>query len=460
MNRERAETYLRLLAESELRRMTALPAGQPREPRLALVTKALRAAGVIDAGSAEQVGAELDLAIAARPGLSPGVRLGRLTQVQVFPASGSDARSLASPAPPWRVVPVGQVIRGNGLPGDPLLLAYVQTPAGSRFTMAIGMASLHVVPRQLTATDDRGTSYQLHFTGGLTTGVLELRPDPPRGIRWLDLMTASGEPAIRIDLDPPDLPDPPDPPGPHGPLPDIAVTRTATSPGEILLDVIAARILTSTGRSISPSKPEHRDADTTDLRTFVADGPGNVTAALLATGALPPTSPIPGQLAALCERLSIPGHGITARPAVDLPQRWQSMLTRHRRTPRPYQAPGSWATAVAVLPELDGVQITVLGLYEDEPGTMLHILASGVSLEDDWSYARGVRPLPALWIRDSFGHWHVTRTSGTTPWQDTSMVMMWLAIVPPLEAGAAWIDVLAIAPSAEVRARLPLRWQR
>ncbi len=41
---------------------------------------------------------------------------------------------------------------------------------------------------------------------------------------------------------------------------------------------------------------------------------------------------------------------------------------------------------------------------------------------------------------------------------DTGEVMLHPAIVPPLDAGTAWIDVVAASPSAEVRARLPLRW--
>jgi hypothetical protein len=38
-------------------------------------------------------------------------------------------------------------------------------------------------------------------------------------------------------------------------------------------------------------------------------------------------------------------------------------------------------------------------------------------------------------------------------------MMIWLEIIPALEAGAAWIDVLAAGPSAQVQARLPLCWQ-
>ena len=33
-----------------------------------------------------------------------------------------------------------------------------------------------------------------------------------------------------------------------------------------------------------------------------------------------------------------------------------------------------------------------------------------------------------------------------------------LVITPPLEAGTRWTDVVAAGPSAQVRARLPVRW--
>ena len=84
--------------------------------------------------------------------------------------------------------------------------------------------------------------------------------------------------------------------------------------------------------------------------------------------------------------------------------------------------------------------------------------ASGVTPEDDWAYYRGARPLPALWIRDSSGRWHTTRMNGYSLTGDVGEVMLYPAIVPPLDPGTAWIDVLAVGQSAEVRARLPLRW--
>jgi hypothetical protein len=113
---------------------------------------------------------------------------------------------------------------------------------------------------------------------------------------------------------------------------------------------------------------------------------------------------------------------------------------------------------VVELPELDGAQIAILGLHHDEHVTVLHMLVSGVTLEDDWPYGRGVRPLPVLWIRDSSGRWHATGTIDVSPSGNSGEVILWLQIVPPMDRGTAWIDVDATGPSAEVRARLPLCW--
>jgi hypothetical protein len=89
----------------------------------------------------------------------------------------------------------------------------------------------------------------------------------------------------------------------------------------------------------------------------------------------------------------------------------------------------------------------------------MHLLASGVTSEDDWEFARGVIPLPVLWIRDSNGRWHTTRTDGVSPWSDTGVITLWLEIVPPLEHGTAWIEISAAGPSAQARVTLPLSSQ-
>ena len=339
-------------------------------------------------------------------------------------------------------MPVGQVIQIRDDDGrhEFLVVAYLQSAGGARFIMA-GWPF-----RPFTAADDRGASYQVGYRGRPGLAEFVLSPDPAYQIRWLDLITAPGEPVTRIDLD---LQIPP----PH-----VTVTRKQTSPGELMLDVIAARIFSS-GVALPEDNLEQPPAGRADLRAFIGDGPGHIVAALHAAGALPRASPVPGQLAGLCDRLGIPGHGIIAPPAADLPESWRSLLTScHRREPQAGSAPAILAATVVELPELDGAQITILGLHHGERDTIVHTLASGVSLDGDWEYSRGVRPLPVLWIRDSAGRWHATHTTGIGP-GDSGEVVLWLRTVPPLDRGTAWIDVVATGSSAEVRARLPLSWK-
>jgi hypothetical protein len=469
MNRGRAETYLRQLAEAELRRATA-PGALGRGPvgRLPLVAQALIVAGAVDVGTADEIRAELDLALAARyqaAGMTPQA-LARLHGVR-SPRAVTDT-STASRQAPWQVVPVGQVIRiqDGEIHGELGLLAYLRTARGGRFTAAGWMRgpapgpdarpphSHLLVSRQFAATDDKGTSYTLRFifrtgiTGSAVwAGVLDLRPDPPHEIGWLDLRTAPGEPATRIRLDPPD---------PQIPAPEVTVTRAAHSPGELLLDVVAARILTSAD-AVPRDNPG--PLASAGLRAFVGDGPGNIVAALQAADVLPPSSPAPGQLAGLCSRLGITGHGITVPAAADLPERWLSVLTRyHRRGPDVTPAPGSWAATAAELPDVDGVRLAVLGLHQEERGTIVHLHAAGVAMEDDWEYNRAVGPLPTLWIRDHDGRWHATRDYAPRSLGEGGEVTLELALAPPLEAGTPRIDLVAAGSSAQVQARLPLRW--
>ena len=467
MNRGRAEAHLRLLAEAELRRATAPGAlGRGLAGRLPLVAQALIAVGAVDVGTADEIQAVLDLALAARqPGAGGAAppRSARLTWV--WPVRAVTETFAASRQASWRVVPVGQVIRvrDDEIRGELGLLAYLQTAHGGRFTMAGWMHGPAPGPdtqpprprlpvsRQFTAADDKGASYTLGFITRITgsaalAGVLDLRPDPRHQIRWLDLRTAPGEPATRINLDP------------QIPVPDITVTKTAASPGELLVDVIAARVL-ALASTLPQETPGQLAAAKPGLLPHVVGWLGDVITALQVAGALAPSSPAAGQLAGLCARLGITGHGITVPPAADLPDRWRSMLTRyHRRNPQPAPAPGSWAATAVELPELDGASLAVLSLHQDERGTILHLHAGGVTMEDDWEYYRAVRPLPALWIRDNAGRWHATRDYGPTPLGDNGEVTLELAIAPPLEASTPWIDVVAAGQSAQVRARLPVRW--
>ena len=233
--------------------------------------------------------------------------------------------------------------------------------------------------------------------------------------------------------------------------------REGGQPGWLLADVIAARVL-ALASDFPQETPGQLAAAKRGLLPHMASWLGDLVAALQAADVLAPSSPAPGQLAGLCARLGVTGHGIAAPPATDLPERWLSMLTRyHRLTPRPAPAPGSWVAAAVRLPELDGVRLAVLGLHHDEDRTVLHMHTGGGTTEDDWAYYRAVRPLPTLWVRDSASRWHATRDY-VPRFHGDGETTLDLTIVPPLEAGTEWIEVVATGQSAEVRVRLPIRW--
>ena len=468
MYHEGAETFLRLLAEAELRRATAQPGD--REVVAGCASRVMRVAGALTAVRAfgeELTGPVMDdfeLALGTRRIRSPaGYGRGLRSWMNSAPPHGT-------PPVPDVAIPGGQVIpvHGEEVSGEVTLLSYAQTASGALLTLVARPGPLRRVnpggppetiynphgrrpggvmipyPR-FTATDDRGASYQMSYHGNSSRPgewILRLHPDPPRDLSWLDLSTP-GEPAARIDLTP-------------AGRPAVTVSPVTRSPGEQLLNNIAMRLL-ATG-SVFPQfvlilltemalEPPGPLPDT-------ADGLGDVIAALQAAGALPPRSPVPGQLAALCARLNVTGHGIAVPPARDLPEPWLSALTRHRRaTAQAASARDGCAAVAAALPDLDGIRLTILGLTSSASSTMLHAHGSGLTHQ----YHRWPEQnlAPTIWIRDSHGRWHATCVD--RPREGDLTIR--LQVVPPLSPGTDRVEILLGGQSAEVRATLPLRWQ-
>ena len=140
-----------------------------------------------------------------------------------------------------------------------------------------------------------------------------MQPAPPRGARRLDLVS-DGTPLIRLPLGPLAARSHPAAPS--------AAEPVAVAPGERLLVLEAERILAS-GDARGPAQ---------------GPSPGEIITVLAETGAIAAGSPVPGQLAALCYRLSVSGHGITVPPAAQIPAPWASVLA-HRDAPTPIDGP-------------------------------------------------------------------------------------------------------------------------
>ncbi len=509
MNREGAETYLRVLAEAELRGpmlpapLPSWPGGPRRTVRMAAVAEALTAVSALDAATAADIMADFDLAAAVRQDpdqpepaaaggtrgtSSAGPRLRRYRSGGTGPMipAGALARSWPRPGPlpptsiiaagtgprsprperpdqpdyhgPDRFLPVGRPVpfRAEGTSGEIFLLSYAHTAAGAWFTMAWRILGPHQTPVTqpgmffwlLTVTDDRGGHYALDFTsssGPDWTGQLSLSPVPPAGIRWLDI-AGPGETAVRVSLE-----------AGNGASAGPETTDRTVSAGEHLLTRLAERLLVIAAEFPADVRPGLA-ALTPGPFDSLATGLGDVIAALAAAEVLSPLSPVPGQLAALCASLRISGHGITVPPAAELPEPWVSLLAHYqRRKPDPALPRDGHAAVAAALPELDGVRLALLDLHNFDGATFLQVLAKGLTPgEHHGPFGFDLYFPLSVWVRDSGGRWHATRPSG---WhRKDGEYALRLQLVPPLPRSAEWIEVRAGGRSAQVRARLPLRW--
>jgi hypothetical protein len=511
MNGERAETILRLLAEAELRDQLAPDpppwAGGPGAGRVKVyvVGQALSAVGALDRETVEDVLADFDLAVGLRrlhgPGQGPTGRSPSRTMrtasaapvarqlqygrpgpspqpVQLAGMAGSrPPESTGSPepaAPPPadhdpdqgaadRFVPIGLTLpfHTGGLSGELYLMSFAHTGAGARLIVLwgkptlsrgheLGLQQAELFPVGLfTVTDDRGSAYELDFTpanGSEWISQINLRPVPPDGIRWLEVVASPG-PAVRVNLDPAS--------GPPGGEPEVSAANLSV--GEQLLIMLAEELLMVAAQNSPAMRPELPALSPRVMQTM-GTGLGGIIAALEAVDVLPPISPVPARLAALCESLRIDGHEIAAAPADELPEPWLSLLTYYqRRKPDTAQVRDGFAAVTAALPELDGIRLALVGLHNTQGTTVLHVLARGLRREERLG-PHGVDldfPL-SFWLRDNGGRWHAARPIG---WQPTDPEhSIGLMLVPPLPRSTAWVEVLAGGRSGEVRARLPLRW--
>jgi len=479
MDREGAETYLRLLAETVLRGSPAAAAepGPPGTSRMMVVGHALIAVGALDPDVTEEILADFWLAVSMRqlhgePG-QPVTAAQWLSQGRAAPPRkprpGAPPTAPPESAPPGadadqersaRFVPVGLTVpfRSGAISGELCLMSFARTGAGARVVAAWGVRSPSLelqsgfqhpglIPfDEFTVTDDRGARYQLDHTPGSDLewpNLIGLSPDPPQNIRWLDV-AAPYRQAVRVDL------------RPAGDAAPASVSDTTLSPGEHLLVMLAERLLTWTpgfprsGRLAGPPAGPWR---------AMTAGFGDIIAALEAADVLSPLSPVPARLATLCASLDLNGHGIAVPPADDLPEPWLSLLAHYqRRKPDPAQLRDGYAALAASLPELDGIRLTLLGLQHTQGNSALHVLAQGRTpeprpgpLDIDLSF-----PL-SIWLRDSGGRWHAARQDRCHRAGRESTIR--LRLVPPLTRPVDWVEVLAGGRSAEVRATLPLHWR-
>lgn len=466
---ERAETYLRLLAEAALRtsapKTPAIdpPATEPPaidSPASSADTAAdgvnraanlLVEAGVLDDTRVAAILLDLTTALRARgrgePSWTRRHRVRRLAAM--FPR-----RQDSPPPEEWRVFPGPAAVPGARVMAFIVMPDRVLAPATLSFPPSAGIGDLQTAPwAGLAAADGAGTDYRTTFASGswagsTWTGTILLRPAPPAGAEWLKIFIPNGFSLLTP------VPDPP-------PVFPAATEAVSDTPGERLLTRHAEALLASLPAGLSqtnfpgdfpgwasPADPPAGDA-----------GPGlaELAGTLEAAGALPELSVVRRQVVALHGLLGLAdGTGSEESPG-DVPGRWLKIVTHYGR--RRHLPPAAGTAAIgARLPELDGVRFAVAGLHSGPAGTHLHVVA------------RGLRPLPSRvppglesdagfswWLRDDSGGWHLCAITEASPAGAETVLRM--AVLPPLSYRTAALTAEVTGVSARVTAAaLPVRW--
>ena len=479
---ERAETYLRLLAEAELRRAPVLPGPGSQPHRVALAATALASADAISLVTAWQVVADFQAACALRVGdpgpallslrspgwparppasLTPSSRPSPLPHsVAQFLVSSHRPGWVAPTAPPSgsaapAAVPIGATLQlpaeREGWYGELQLLALARTGTEAAITVATrwaGQTRRSATPRprhapfhEVAAVDDRGVSYRAALWDmGIEDGRewwdchLGLTPAPPDGIRWLDIGPGARGRYARVELGTPDWA--------------AGIAATPGRPGP------AARLLDRAGDELLAAGPASRAAGLS-LAARVA----LLIADLTGGGVLAADDPAVARLLGLGWRLGVDlGLAADGRiPPAGLPDAWHSMLADGNAT----DGPAGAAAFTANLPEISGAWFSLAGLRSARDGATLHVMASGWTPHGNGWVVRGLGPhsdpgqVALTWrARDSAGRWHLV--SGMHWGSQQGMIQMQL--VPPLHPAADALEVIVSDGARQVSATAPLAW--
>ena len=473
MGGDRAETYLRLLAEAQLRRageqlraLDAVPGMSDRpDPGMKPFTiaestlwKVIRArrilefAGALNTNDLIPLIADLHAAIQVRSRILLNWDRRRGVLHRTLLSTPDAPVPLVRPVQAMRVTPVGRAFRVTSDRARLALhfLSLVRTETEAMITVVMrihwphgvsttyqavtGAGPHHLPYDEIWAVDDEGTRYTVRFEPGKAgtatwRGIARLSPVPPHRVRRLDLI-GDGTPLIQLPLEPLAAPDPRAPPPSTEPAP--------IPPADRLLVLEAERILAS-GDARGPVQ---------------GPDPGEIITVLTETGAIAVDSPAPGRLAALCERLGAAGHGITVPAAAEIPPQWASVIAQ-RDAPVPTGRPEVFAPLADVLPEVDGARFALAGLSMAAAGSHLHVVSSGMPpLAERFAY--NWQPGFSWWLADDTGNWHVAAAGEPCTYGDGAQAFQ-LQLTPPLAAVPDVAEVVVTGPTTRVRAAIPVR---
>lgn len=431
---ERAETYLRLLAETTLR-----PAAAGDMGRFRRAADVLMEAGAVTDSVAARILADLQLSLRVRgrsEAFMPGSQLRRLASF----TAGAPRRpggQAGGQTGPWRVLRPGPATAGSRLMAMILLDDKALAPATLCFSPAVGTPDSDVPPlTTLSATDNLGTPYRLGFpdgswAGSTWTGTIMLSPLPPPLASRLDIIGPNG-PLLRANISAP---------SPRDTAPGTVPRPIQESPGERLLTRRAEAMLAALA------------ADGHVRYGLGQSGLAELAGTLEAAGLLSVLSPAPARLAALSQLLGLPVEG----SASEVPARWTEVVAYYGRRRRLAPATGTGAIG-ALLPEFDGARMAIAGVRSGSGGSFLHMVVQGLApLPLRRQPGEGWGAMFSVWARDDAGGWHLGAIEDVSPVGGPAGLLR-LALLPPLCHETAALTIEAAAISQQVTADLPVRW--
>lgn len=394
----RAETYLRLLAERDIRDGRG-PDGLRQAAAL------LTDAGAVPEDTAEAIVESADLAFAVRSG-----------QAQAFGFRRAKFPNQELPDQPWQVIPAKQVMAGRT---GPIHVGSVVRTAHSVFVVAMRRTGEPVALEDvasLTATDEAGGRYTFTLASPV---ALELDPVPPPPVRQLTIYENQSE-RLRLDLTV---------------SPDVVTSPVAES--------VAERVLIRRAEAILTAASSGRPPGTSSL--------GAPVAVFQAAGLLAADSQLPGQLAALAQHLGLSGTGLPT--PTELPEPWRSALTQFARLHQPSVREDSAVTPLAM--PLPGMRGVITGLSRSR----LYLVVQESPRRSPWSYrawSHGPRPaLPtapevplSVWAHDDTDHWHLVASDDFRT-HSSGLVSAALAWHPPLGRDVTSVQVTITDSTAQ-----------
>jgi hypothetical protein len=457
---ERAETYLRDLAESELRRFSggASETLPDATARVQAVAAAFARTGALDPAVADAIVDDLTTALEMRS-YGGGHQRSAMAHLRRAYRTGPGGMSPGAVSQ-VSVTPVGELLelRDGETDMDVYLVAAIRTaalaclsagilslPKGSlprrrkkrqglppQASRVLPGWSLQGIPDDLRAVDDTGRCYDLVFNGGgdntWSAGQFNLLPNPRTrqlamlvSPAWLDV--GNDDNSVRIDL--------------TARFPAVAVTTTGNrlAPGEQFLRIRTEAMFGSGYRDIRAGLPE--------LTALVP--------ALRTVGLLPDESMTERLIGAMCHRYAVSSQDI-ADPPAPLPARWAGLLAGSYDSRPRSDSTGSASPAAAHLPvtfpETDGVTTVLSGLVTQGRRTTVIGAFFGAI---DQGYPEG----PCIWLRDDGGQWHVAKPGS---WSSGGVNIFGANVVPPVPPSISGVDVLVISRTADARASVPLTW--